>query len=85
MNPKQEALRAIRDQVGDRTVSFNTTVTELSEDFDTDLLDLVEALESEFGVELSEELLVDVETMGELCQIVAEAAKELGDGAGEDG
>lgn len=78
MSPKQEALRVIRDQVGDRAVSFNTTITALSEEYETDMLDLVEALESEFGVELSEEFLVDVETVGELCQVVARAAKEVG-------
>ncbi|HEY3364420.1 MAG TPA: phosphopantetheine-binding protein [Symbiobacteriaceae bacterium] len=76
MRPKQEALRVIREQVGDRTLTFNTTITELSEEFDTDILDLVDALENEFGVELSEELLVDVETIGELCQVVVRATKE---------
>lgn len=76
MNLRQEALKSIRDQVGDRSISFNTTVTELSEEFDTDMLDLVDALESEFGVELSDELLVDVETVGELCQVLARASKD---------
>lgn len=73
MNPKQEALKVIRDQVGDRTIGFNTTMTELSEDYDTDIEILVDTLQNEFGVELSEELLVDVETVGELCQLVARA------------
>ena len=77
MNPRQEALKAIRERVGDRSVSFNTTVTELSEAFDTDMLDLVDTLEEEFGVELSEELLVDVETVGELCQMVARATRDM--------
>lgn len=76
MNAKQEALRAIRDQLGDRKVGFNTTVTELAEDFDTEMIDLVEMLENEFGVEFSEELLMDVETIGELCQMVAQMARE---------
>lgn len=79
MSPKQEALRVIRDQLGDRSVSFNTTLTQLSEEFDTDILDLVESLETEFNVELSEELLVEVDTIGELCQIVAKALRENGD------
>lgn len=68
----------IREQVGDRTLSFNTTITELSEEYDTDILDLVDALENEFGVELSEELLVEVETIGELCQVVARATRDTG-------
>ncbi len=81
MTPKQEALKAIRDQVGDRSITYNTTVTELSEAYDTDMIDLVDALENEFGVELSEELLVDVETVGELCGMVAKASKENEDEA----
>lgn len=80
MNPKQEALKAIREQIGDRSVSFNTTFTELAEEYDTDILDLVDALESEFGVELSDELLVDVETIGELCSLVAQSGRENGGG-----
>jgi|GEM_PF-1989679 len=79
MSPKQEALRVIRDQLGDKSISFNTTMTELSEEFETDIVDLVDTLENEFGVELSEELLVDVETVGELCTMVAKASKETGD------
>lgn len=78
MSPKQEALKAIRDQLGDKSIGFNTTLTAISEEFDTDVLALVEGLESEFGVELSEELLVDVETVGELCSMVARASKENG-------
>lgn len=83
MNPKQDALKTIRDQIGDRSVTFHTTLTGLAEEYDTDLLDLVEALEGEFGVELSEELLVDVETIGELCQVVAEASRTTGAGLDE--
>lgn len=71
MNLKQEALKVIRDQIGDRTVSYNTTLTALSEEYDTDMESLVDMLQNEFGVELSEELLVDVETVGELCGLVA--------------
>lgn len=74
MNLKQEALKMIRDQIGDRSVSFNTTLTALSEEFDTDMESLVDSLENEFGVELSEELLVDVETVGELCTLVVRAS-----------
>lgn len=79
MSPKQEALKLIRDQLGDKSISFNTTITEIAEEFDTDIEILVENLEEEFGVELSEELLVDVDTIGELCTMVAKAAKETGD------
>ncbi len=71
MSIKHDALKLIRDQIGDRSVTFHTTVTELAEEYDTDVENLVDALENEFGVELSEELLVDVETVGELCQLVA--------------
>lgn len=84
MSPKQEALKVIRDQIGDRSITFNTTLTALSEEFDTDMLELVDSLENEFSVELSEELLVDVETVGELCQVVAHAAKEQGVAIEED-
>lgn len=73
MNPKQEALQVIRDQIGDRTVGYSTTLTEISEEHETSIEVLVDALENEFGVELSEELLIDVETVGELCQLVARA------------
>lgn len=83
MTPKQEALKAVRDQVGDRAISFNTTFTEISEEYDMEMLDLVEALENEFGVELSEELLVDIETVGELCSMVAKEIKENGDDTDE--
>lgn len=76
MNVKQEALKTIRDQLGDRSIGFNTTFTELMEEFETDIVELVDMLENEFGVELSEELLVDVETLGELCTLVAKAEKD---------
>jgi len=75
MNLKQEALKMIRDQIGDRSIGFNTTLTALSEEFDTDMESLVYSLENEFGVELSEELLIEVETVGELCTLVARAGE----------
>lgn len=68
---KQEALKVIRDEIGDRSVTYNTTITELSEEYETDMESLVDKLEVEFGIELSEELLIDVETVGELCGLVA--------------
>jgi acyl carrier protein len=73
MNLKQEALKVIREQLGDRSVGYNTTLTALSEEFDVNMESLVDTLENEFGVELSEELLIDVETVGELCTLVARA------------
>jgi len=79
MNVKQEALKTIREQLGDRSISFNTTFTELMEEFETDIVELVDMLENEFGVELSEELLVDAETVGELCSLVAKAEKDTDD------
>lgn len=75
MNLKQEALKLIRDQIGDRSVGYNTTLTALSEEFETDMESLVDTLENEFGVELSEELLIEVETVGELCTLVARAGE----------
>lgn len=75
MNLKQEALKVIRDQIGDRSVGYNTTLTALSEEYDTDMETLVDTLETELGVELSEELLVEVETVGELCTLVARAGE----------
>ncbi|HYG56626.1 MAG TPA: phosphopantetheine-binding protein [Symbiobacteriaceae bacterium] len=76
MSSKQEALKVIREQLGDKSIGFNTTITEVSEEFDTGIEQLVETLESEFGVELSEELVVEVDTIGELCAMVARASKE---------
>lgn len=79
MSSKQEALKVIREQLGDKSISFNTTITEVSEEFDTDIEQLVETLESEFGVELSEELVVEVETIGELCNMVVRASRDNDD------
>lgn len=84
MSAKQDALKVIREQVGDRSISFHTTITGMAEEFDTEMLDLVEMLEGEFGVELSEELLIEVETVGELCQMVARASREAGDDFDDD-
>jgi acyl carrier protein len=79
VSSKQEALSVIRNQLGDRSITFHTTITELTETFETDIVELVDTLENEFGVELSDELLIDVETVGELCQIVAKATRENGE------
>lgn len=71
MDVRNGALKLIRERVGDRTLGPATTLTALTEEYETSMEELVEALEAEFGVELSEELLVDVETVGELCSLVA--------------
>lgn len=71
MDVKHEALKVIREQVGDPTIGPSTPLAALAETHEASMEALVEALEAEFGVELSEELLVDVETVGELCSLVA--------------
>jgi acyl carrier protein len=81
MSSKQDALKAIREQLGDKGITFTTTLTEIAEEYDTDVTILVDTLENEFGVELSEELVIDVETVGELCTMVAKASRDHG---GED-
>ncbi|MBP2017536.1 hypothetical protein J2Z79_000919 [Symbiobacterium terraclitae] len=73
MNLRHEALRFIREQVGDGGIGYATSLTALEEEYDTSMESLVETLEAEFGVELSDELLVDVETVGELCNLIARA------------
>lgn len=73
MDLKHEALKLIRERVGNRSIGPATLLTALTEAYDTSLEELVEALEAEFGVELSDELLVEVETVGELCSLVARA------------
>jgi acyl carrier protein len=76
MSIKQEALAAIQEHLGDKSIKYTTTITALGEEFDTDLQTIVELLQPEFEVELDEDLLVDVETVGEVCNLVAKAAKE---------
>lgn len=76
VSTKQEALKVIRDCVGSDAVTYNTTLAELFEEYETDMVNLVDSLESEFGVELYDELLEDVETVGELCQAVVRAIRE---------
>lgn len=75
MSLKQEALRVIREELGDNTVTYNTSLTDLVEEYEINVETLVEKLENEFGVELSEEYLVDIETVGELCQLVARSGE----------
>jgi acyl carrier protein len=78
MSSKQDALKAIREQLSDKGITFTTTLTEIAEEYDTDVTILVDTLENEFGVELSEELVIDVETVGELCTMVAKASRDNG-------
>jgi len=75
MNVKQEALRLIREEVGDNTVTYTTSLSDLTEEYETNIETLVEKLENEFGVELSEEYLMEIETVGELCQLVARSGE----------
>lgn len=77
MSIKQEALAAIQNHLDDKSIKFTTTITALNEEFDTELGSIVEVLESEFEVELDEDLLIETETIGELCSLVVKASKSL--------
>lgn len=77
MSIKQEALAAIQNHLDDKAIKYTTTITALSEEFDTELPNVVELLESEFEVELDEDLLMEIETVGELCSLVVKASKSL--------
>jgi acyl carrier protein len=75
MSIKQEALAAIQNHLEDKAIKYTTTITALNEEFDTELQTIVEVLESEFEVELDEDLLMEVETIGELCSLVVKTTK----------
>ncbi|HLO01758.1 MAG TPA: hypothetical protein VK191_01385 [Symbiobacteriaceae bacterium] len=77
MSIKQEALLAIQNHLDDKAVKYTTTITALNEEFDTELQTIVEVLESELEVELDEDLLMEIETIGELCSLVVKASKSL--------
>lgn len=77
MSIKQEALAAIQNHLDNKAIKYTTTITALSEEFDTELPNVVELLESEFEVELDEDLLMEIETVGELCSLVVKASKSL--------
>lgn len=73
MQPKQEALRSIREHVGNRRAGFDTGLAELAEELDGGLETLVDLLQVEFGVDLPEEEVLEAETVGDLCRQVARA------------
>jgi hypothetical protein len=75
MSIKQEALAAIQNHVDDKAIKYTTTITTLSEEYDTELTAIVEVLEDEFEVELDEEMVIEAETIGELCSAVVRATK----------
>jgi acyl carrier protein len=75
MSIKQEALATIQNHLEDKAIKYTTTITALNEEFDTELQTIVEVLESEFEVELDEDLLMEVETIGELCSLVVKTTK----------
>lgn len=80
MQPKQEALRFIRELAG-RRVTYDTGLMEVAEQIPGGLEVLVERIQDEFGVELPEELVLEADTVGDLCRLVAHAltaAAEMG-------
>lgn len=74
MVSKQEVLRTIRSLAGNRKVTQDTGLAELSEELDDGLEGLVESLQDEFGVELLEESVLEAETVGDLCALIVQAA-----------
>ncbi|BDG61350.1 acyl carrier protein [Caldinitratiruptor microaerophilus] len=72
MHPKQEALRFIRELAG-RRVTYDTGLMEVAEEIPGGLEVLVERIQDEFGVELPEELVLEADTVGDLCRLVAHA------------
>ncbi len=73
MQPKQEALRSIREHAGNRRVTYETGLAELAEELEGGLETLVDLLQDEFNVELMEEEVLEAETVGDLCRQVARA------------
>lgn len=82
MQPKQEALRSIREHVGNRRVTYETGLAELAEEVDGGLEALVDMLQEEFGVDLAEEEVLEAETVGDLCRQVARAVGGAGHAGG---
>lgn len=70
---RQEVLRFIREQAGDRKLTFDSSLETLDENEEVDLVSLIDSLETEFGIELPGEVLVELDTVGELCDMVLEA------------
>lgn len=76
MSSRPEVLRFLRDQVGDRRLSYETSLQVVQDRDDVDMLDILEALEMEFSIELPGEMLMDVDTLSDLCDLVIEAERE---------
>lgn len=72
MNPRQEALRFVRELAG-RRITYDTGLMEVAEEIPGGLEVLVERIQDEFGVELPEELVLEADTVGDLCRLVAHA------------
>ena len=71
-----ERIRSIiADQLGVDNVEDLTLETSLKEDLDADSLDAVEvimALEDEFGIEIPDEDAENMKTIGDICQYIEE-------------
>ncbi len=71
-----EKIRSIiADQLGVDNVEDLTLETSLKEDLDADSLDAVEvimALEDEFGIEIPDEDAENMKTIGDICQYIEE-------------
>ena len=71
-----ERIRSIiADQLGVDNVGDLTLETSLKEDLDADSLDAVEvimALEDEFGIEIPDEDAENMKTIGDICQYIEE-------------
>lgn len=78
MGTRQEALRCIREHVGNRHIGMQTGLAELSLELSGGLEELVDLLQQEFGVELPEEEVLEAETVGDLCRLVERVAGEAG-------
>lgn len=65
----------IADQLGIDNVDDLTVETSLKEDLDADSLDAVEvimALEDEFGIEIPDEDVENMKTIGDICHYIEE-------------
>lgn len=82
MQPKQEALRFIREQVG-RRVTYNTGLAEVAEEIPGGLEVLIDRIQEEFGIELPEEYVLEADTVGDLCLLVAQAVTAGAESGGD--
>lgn len=75
MSSKQEILRYLRDQAGDLAIGYDTDLEEITSAMETDMEHLVDDLEAEFGIELPDDVLPDVETVADLINAVRDALR----------